>query len=131
MSKFQKLAQINKIVNECVQDGEFAMASKFHNEFLKIAQLDAPEIQFIAALQKCPNFLNTIANAPTLGGRTDIPTYRPDASAVTVRLVQELLGMSADGAVGQKTLSVMRNLLNSGKLDQMLTQGFKNKFKIK
>ncbi len=38
MSKFQKLAQINKIANECVQDGEFAMASKFHNEFMKIAQ---------------------------------------------------------------------------------------------
>ena len=144
MSKFQKLAQINKIANECVQDGDFVLASKFHNEFLKIAQLDlgqpqsepalqldAPEIQFIAALQKCPNFMSTIANAPTLGGRTDIPTYRPDASAVTVRLVQELLGMSADGAVGQKTLSAMRNLLNSGKLDQMLTQGFKNKFKIK
>jgi len=39
MSKFQKLAEINKIANECVQDGEFAMASKFHNEFMKIAQV--------------------------------------------------------------------------------------------
>jgi LysM repeat protein len=38
MSKFQKLAQINKIANECVQDGDFVLASKFHNEFLKIAQ---------------------------------------------------------------------------------------------
>jgi hypothetical protein len=143
MSKFQKLAQINKIANECVQDGDFVLASKFHNKFMKIAQLDldqpeqpalqldAPEIQFIGALHKCPNFLSTIANAPALGGRTDIPTYRPDASAATVRLVQELLGMSADGAVGQKTLLAMRNLLNSGKLDQMLTRGFKNKFKIK
>jgi hypothetical protein len=44
MSKFQKLAQINKIANECVQDGEFAMASKFHNEFMKIAQGDAGAI---------------------------------------------------------------------------------------
>ena len=40
MSKFQKLAQINKIANECVQDGDFVLASKFHNEFLKIAQID-------------------------------------------------------------------------------------------
>ena len=38
MSKFQKLAQINKIVNECVQDGDFVLASKFHNEFMKIAE---------------------------------------------------------------------------------------------
>ena len=38
MSKFQKLAQINKIANECVQDGDFELASKFHNEFMKIAQ---------------------------------------------------------------------------------------------
>lgn len=40
MSKFQKLAQINKIANECVQDGDFVLASKFHNEFMKIAQED-------------------------------------------------------------------------------------------
>jgi hypothetical protein len=38
MSKFQKLAKINKIANECVQDGDFVLASKFHNEFMKIAQ---------------------------------------------------------------------------------------------
>ena len=38
MSKFQKLAQINKIANECIQDGNFVLASKFHNEFMKIAQ---------------------------------------------------------------------------------------------
>lgn len=38
MSKFQKLAQINKIANECIQDGDYVLASKFHNEFMKIAQ---------------------------------------------------------------------------------------------
>ena len=38
MSKFQKLAQINKIANECAQDGDFVLASKFHNEFMKVAQ---------------------------------------------------------------------------------------------
>ena len=38
MSKFQKLAQLNKIANECIQDGDFVLASKFHNEFMKIAQ---------------------------------------------------------------------------------------------
>lgn len=38
MSKFQKLAEINKIANKCVQDGDFVLASKFHNQFMKIAQ---------------------------------------------------------------------------------------------
>jgi len=38
MSTFQKLAKINKIANECIQDGDFVLASKFHNEFMKIAQ---------------------------------------------------------------------------------------------
>ena len=143
MSKFQKLAQINKIANECVQDGDFVLASKFHNEFMKIAQLDlgqpeqpalqldAPEIQFVGALQKCPNFIKILSEAPSLGGRTDIPTYRPDASAATIRLVQELIGMSPDGAIGQKTLAAMRNLLSSGKLDQILTQGFRRKYNLK
>ena len=39
MSKFQKLAAINKIANECIEDGDFVLASKFHNEFMKIAQV--------------------------------------------------------------------------------------------
>ena len=38
MSKFQKLAAINKIANECIQDGDFVLASRFHQEFMKIAQ---------------------------------------------------------------------------------------------
>ena len=38
MSKFEKLAAIDKIANECIQDGDFVLASKFHNEFMKIAQ---------------------------------------------------------------------------------------------
>ena len=39
MSKFEKLAAINKIANECVQDGDFVLASKFHSQFMKIAQV--------------------------------------------------------------------------------------------
>jgi hypothetical protein len=44
MSRFKKLAQINKIANECAQDGDFVLASKFHSEFMKIAQGDAGAI---------------------------------------------------------------------------------------
>lgn len=50
MSKFQKLAAINKIANECIEDGDFVLASKFHNEFMKIAQV--PEGDAGAILRK-------------------------------------------------------------------------------
>ena len=39
MSKLNKLAQLNKIANDCIQDGDLELASKFHNEFMKIAQV--------------------------------------------------------------------------------------------
>ena len=137
MSKFQKLAQINKIANECVQDGDFVLASKFHNEFMKVAQaeygqadLGQPAIQFIGALNQAPNFLTLIAQAPKMSGRGDIPTYRPDASNATISLVQELLGLPVDGSIGPKTLNAMKYLLDSGKLDQTLTTGFRKKFKL-
>lgn len=38
MSKFQKLAAINKIANDCIQEGDYVLASRFHQEFMKIAQ---------------------------------------------------------------------------------------------
>jgi hypothetical protein len=47
MSKFQKLAAINKIANECIEDGDFVLASKFHNEFMKIAQVPGDDSQDI------------------------------------------------------------------------------------
>ena len=46
MSRFKKLAQINKIANECVQDGDFVLASKFHSEFMKIAQTNQSETKY-------------------------------------------------------------------------------------
>jgi len=132
MSKFQKLAAINKIANECDQDGDFVLASKFHSEFMKIAQLDLgqPEIQFVGALAQAPNFSKIISSAPKMEGRMDIPTFRPDASKPTVALVQELIGLPVDGSIGPKTLNAMKYLLDSGKLDQTLTSGFKKKFKL-
>ena len=137
MSDFQKLSQINKIANKCFADGNFVLASKFHDQFMKIAQLNlnTPEMQFMSGLNQAPNFKKIIAQAPKLAGRTDIPTYVPDSSASTVRLVQELMGLPADGAIGQigssKTLATMQNLLRTGRLDQMLTEGFKRKFNLK
>ena len=39
MLKLNKLAQINKIANDCIKDGDFVLESKFHQEFMKIAQV--------------------------------------------------------------------------------------------
>lgn len=46
MTKFEKLAELNKIANDCVQGGEFELASKFHNEFMKIAQTNQSETKY-------------------------------------------------------------------------------------
>ena len=45
MSKLTRLAQINKIANDCIKDGDFELAAKFHNQFMRVAQVDdAPAI---------------------------------------------------------------------------------------
>lgn len=38
MKRFEKLAYLNTLANECLADNDFVLASKFHNEFMKIAQ---------------------------------------------------------------------------------------------
>ena len=38
MKRFEKLAYLNTLANECIQDNDFVTASKFHNEFMKVAQ---------------------------------------------------------------------------------------------
>jgi len=43
MSNFKKLAQLNKIANECIKDGDFVLAARVHNEFMKIAQVGDAE----------------------------------------------------------------------------------------
>lgn len=69
MSKFQKLAQINKIANECVADGDFELASKFHNEFMKIAQ-NQSEDKYVV---KAGDSLTTIVRFYAKKGLTTTP----------------------------------------------------------
>ena len=66
MSKFQKLAQINKIANECAQDGDFVLASKFHNEFMKVAQSMSEGKHTVSA----GDTLTSIANKFSVDGLT-------------------------------------------------------------
>jgi LysM repeat protein len=61
MSKFQKLAKINKIANECIQDGNFVLASKFHNEFMKIAQNQSEDKYTVKANDTLTSIVNFYA----------------------------------------------------------------------
>jgi len=38
MKRFEKLAYLNTLANECIDDNDLITASKFHNEFMKVAQ---------------------------------------------------------------------------------------------
>ena len=77
------------------------------------------------ALKGAPNFTTLLRQAPAM---YDVPTFAVDASPATVALVQELLGLPADGKVGDMTLSKMAE---KGKaLDSELTKNFRRKFNI-
>ncbi len=38
MKRFEKLAYLNTLANECLADNDIVLATKFHNEFMKVAQ---------------------------------------------------------------------------------------------
>lgn len=38
MKRFEKLAYLDSLANDCLADNDFVLASKFHNEFMKVAQ---------------------------------------------------------------------------------------------
>ena len=78
MSKFEKLAAINKIANECFQDGDYVLASKFHKEFMKIAQIQKNEEN----------------------------TYRANGQNMqkAISFIQSNLGLSPDGLFGPQTV---------------------------
>lgn len=80
MSKFQKLAQINKITNECVQDGDFELATKFHNEFMKIAQFQGDQQAiFRSRVAKGMGLTPDVADAELLANIIRICDYiRPE-----------------------------------------------------
>lgn len=72
MSNFKKLAQLNKIANEFINDGDFNSAARVHNEFMKIAQAgtgeyNGPEMQ--KAIVSLQNILGVQADG-LFGGQT-------------------------------------------------------------
>ena len=43
MNRFEKLAYLNTLANESLADNDFVSASKFHNEFIRVAQINQEE----------------------------------------------------------------------------------------
>jgi hypothetical protein len=81
MSKLNKLAQLNKIANDCIQDGDLELASKFHNEFMKIAQVDRDDrgAMLRAAVAKGMGLTPDVSDAELLANVIRVCDYiRPE-----------------------------------------------------
>ena len=129
MNRLSELKALAELAEQLEENGHFVEANVVHNKFMKLSQFDKElkyNVPFIRALQqKAPNFTTLLRQAPAM---YDVPTFAVDASPATVALVQELLGLPADGKVGDMTLSKMAE---KGKtLDSELTAGFRRKFNI-
>jgi murein L,D-transpeptidase YcbB/YkuD len=125
MNRLSELKALAELAEQLEENGHFVEANMVHNKFMKLSQLEA--VPFIAAIQQnAPNFVTLLRQAPAM---YDVPTYAVDNSKATVALVQELLGLPADGAVGNVTLSKMAQMGKA--LDSVLTAGFRRKFNIK
>jgi hypothetical protein len=129
MNRLSELKALAELAEQLEENGHFVEANVVHNKFMKLSQFDEElkyNVPFIAALQqKAPNFITLLRQAPAM---YDVPTFAVDASPATIALVQELLGLPADGKVGDMTLSKMAKM--GASLDSALTAGFRRKFNI-
>jgi len=123
MDKLNELKALADLAQQLEDNGHYVEANTVHNKFIRLAQLQ--DVPFVLALQKATNFTTLLRQAPAM---YDVPTFAVDASDATVSLVQELLGLPVDGAVGPMTLSKMAKM--GGSLDSALTAGFRKKFNI-
>ena len=128
MNRLSELKALAELAEQLEENGHFVEANVVHNKFIKLSQFEELKynVPFIVALQqKATNFTTLLRQAPAM---YDVPTFAVDASNATVALVQELLGLPADGKVGEMTLSKMAKM--GGSLDSALTAGFRRKFNI-
>jgi len=123
MDKLNELKALAELAEQLENNGHYTEANTVHNRFIRLAQLQ--DVPFALALQKATNFTTLLRQAPSM---YNVPTFAVDASNATVALVQELLGLPADGKVGEMTLSKMAKM--GGSLDSALTAGFRRKFNI-
>jgi hypothetical protein len=126
MERLSELKALAELAEQLEENGHFIEANIVHSQFIKLAQVDFNPILFIDALKKATNFTTLLRQAPAM---YNVPTFAVDDSNATVSLVQELLGLPADGKVGPMTISKMAKM--GGALDSALTSGFRRKFNIK
>ena len=123
MNRLSELKALAELAEQLEENGHFVEANVVHNKFIRLAQLQ--DVPFFMALKGATNFTTLLRQAPAM---YDVPTFAVDASPATVALVQELLGLPADGEVGDMTLSKMAKM--GASLDSALTAGFRRKFNI-
>jgi hypothetical protein len=123
MNRLSELKALAELAGQLEDNGHFVEANVVHQKFIRLAQLQ--DVPFFMALKGATNFTNLLRQAPAM---YNVPTFAVDASPATVALVQELLGLPADGKVGPMTLSKMAKM--GGSLDSALTAGFRRKFNI-
>lgn len=98
MSKFEKLAALNNIANQCIEDGNFALASKFHEQFLRLAQVQKNEENSFRA------------NGP--------------AMQKAIAFIQSNLGVGADGLFGPSTAYAIVKALDGIAPEQNLDKAY-------
>ena len=124
MEKLSELKALAELAGQLEDNGHFVEANVVHQKFIRLSQLEA--VPFIVALQQnAPNFVTLLRQAPAM---YNVPTFAIDNSKATIALVQELLGLPADGAIGKMTLSKMAQMGKA--LDSELTKNFRRKFNI-
>lgn len=125
MNRLSELNALAELAEQLEDNGHFVEANVVHQKFIRLAQMQ--DVPFVVALQGATNFKTLLRQAPAM---YNVPTFAVDASNATVALVQELLGLPADGKVGPMTLSKMAEMMKKGALDSALTAGFRRKFNI-
>ena len=129
MEKLSELKALAELAGQLEDNGHFVEANVVHQKFIRLSQFDNElkyNVPFIAALQQnAPNFVTLLRQAPAM---YNVPTFAIDNSKATIALVQELLGLPADGAIGKITLSKMAQMGKA--LDSELTKNFRRKFNI-
>ena len=125
MEKLSELKALAELAGQLEDNGHFVEANVVHQKFIRLAQMQ--DVPFFTALKGATNFTTLIRQAPAM---YNVPTFAVDASPATIGLVQELLGLPADGKVGPMTLSKMAEMMKKGTLDSELTKNFRRKFNI-
>ena len=106
MKKFEKLAYLNTLANECLLDNDFVTASKFHKEFLKVAQIDQDE----AKKANGPEMQKATMNLQSILGVNQDGLFGP---ATAYAIVKALDGISPEPTLDKSYVQRAREFVQS------------------